>query len=252
MQFAGKVALVTGAGRGMGKRVAERFARDGAAVGVCDLLADRAESAAQAIVAAGGKALALVADVANEAAVNAMTDRLVGAYGRVDILVNAAGGYGQAYRATHEMPESEWDMVLDSNLKGSFLCAKLAIPHMIRQGGGRIINFSSNAGRTYSPWLGACYTVAKTGVIGLTRHLSREYAKNGILVNTIAPGPTRGERVSDLVGDGKGVEEMASGIPLGRLGEADDIANVTLFVASDAASFMTGAILDVNGGFVLA
>jgi 3-oxoacyl-[acyl-carrier protein] reductase len=252
MQFAGKVALVTGAGRGMGKRIAERFAREGAAVGVCDLLADRAERTAGAIAAAGGKALALVADVSDEAAVRAMTDRLAERFGRIDILVNAAGGYGQAYRPTHEMPVSEWDMVIDSNLKGSFICAKLAIPHMIRQGGGRIINFSSNAGRTYSPWLGSCYTVAKTGVIGLTRHLSREYAKHGILVNTIAPGPTRGERVNDLVGDGKGVEEMAAGIPLGRLGEADDIANVALFVASDAASFMTGAILDVNGGFVLA
>lgn len=252
MRFAGKVVLVTGAGRGMGKRIAERFAREGASVGVCDLLADRAESAAQGIVGDGGKALVLTADVRDEAAVKAMTDRLVGQYGRIDILVNTAGGYGQPYRATHEMPESEWDMVLDSNLKGSFLCAKMAIPHMIRQGGGRIINFSSNAGRTYSPWLGSCYTVAKAGVIGLTRHLSREYAKHGILVNTIAPGPTKGERVADLVGDGTGVEEMASGIPLGRLGEADDIANVALFVASDAASFMTGAILDVNGGFVLA
>lgn len=252
MQFTGKVALITGAGRGMGKRIAERFAREGAAVGVCDLLADRAESAAHSIAASGGKALALTADVSNEAAVKAMTDRFVGQYGRIDILVNAAGGYGQTYRATHEMPVTEWDMVIDSNLKGSFVCAKLAIPHMIRQGGGRIINFSSNAGRTYSPWLGSCYTVAKTGILGLTRHLSREYARNGILVNTIAPGPTRGERVSDLVGDGKGVEEMAGQIPIGRLGEADDIANVTLFVASDAASFMTGAILDVNGGFVLA
>lgn len=150
------------------------------------------------------------------------------------------------------MPESEWDMVLNSNLKGSFVCAKFVIPHMLRQGGGRIINFSSNAGRTYSPWLGSCYTVAKTGIIGLTRHLAREYAQNQILVNTIAPGPTRGERVNDLTGDAEGERAMAAMIPLGRLGEADDIAKVALFLASDAASFMTGAILDVNGGFVLA
>ena len=252
LQFAGKVALVTGAGRGMGKRIAERFAREGAAVGVCDLVADRAETVARDIAAAGGKALAVTADVRDEAAVSAMVDRLIAQYGRIDILVNAAGGYGQPFRATHEMPESEWDMVLDSNLKGSFLCVKMVVPHMIRQGGGRIINFSSNAGRTYSPWLGSCYTAAKAGIIGLTRHLSREYARYGILVNTVAPGPTRGERVSDLVGDGKGQEEMAGQIPLGRLGEPDDVANVVLFVASDAARFMTGAILDVNGGFVLA
>ncbi|HEX2113253.1 MAG TPA: SDR family NAD(P)-dependent oxidoreductase [Alphaproteobacteria bacterium] len=252
MQFAGKVALVTGAGRGMGKRIAERFAREGAAVGVCDLVVERADAVVRDIAAAGGKAMALEADVRVEESVRAMVERLVREHGRVDILVNAAGGYGETYRATHEMPESEWDMVLDSNLKGSFLCAKHVVPHMLRQGGGRIVNFSSNAGRSYSPWLGACYTVAKTGVLGLTRHLAREYAARGILVNTVAPGPTRGERVSDLVGDGAGAEEMARQIPLGRLGEADDIANVVLFVASDAASFMTGAILDVNGGFVLA
>jgi 3-oxoacyl-[acyl-carrier protein] reductase len=252
MQFAGKVALVTGAGRGMGRCIAERFAREGAAVGACDLVADRAEGAARKIAADGGKAVALIADVSDETAVMAMVDRLVVRYGRIDILVNTAGGYGQTYRATHEMPESEWDMVLDSNLKGSFLCAKAVVPHMLRQGGGCIVNFSSNAGRTSSPWLGCCYTAAKAGVIGLTRHLSREYAARGIRVNTVAPGPTRGERVADLVGEGKGAREMASQIPLGRLGEADDIANAVLFVASDAASFMTGAILDVNGGFVLA
>jgi len=252
MQFSGKVALVTGAGRGMGKAVASAFAREGAAVGVCDLVPERAEAATQAITDAGGQAVRLVGDVSNEASVKAMTDRLVRDHGRIDILVNTAGGYGEKGRATHEMPESEWDMVLNSNLKGSFVCAKFVIPHMLRQGGGRIINFSSNAGRTYSPWLGSCYTVAKTGILGLTRHLAREYAKDNILVNTIAPGPTRGERVNDLVGDAGGERQMAAMIPLGRLGEADDIAKAVLFLASDAAGFITGAILDVNGGFVLA
>jgi 3-oxoacyl-[acyl-carrier protein] reductase len=249
MEFSGKVALVTGAGRGMGKATAAAFAREGAIVGVCDLVAERAEGVAREI---GARAVPLVGDVASEAAVRAMVERLVAGHGRIDILVNTAGLYGPKGRATHEMPESEWDMVLNSNLKGSFVCAKFVVPYMIRQGGGRIINFSSNAGRTHSPWLGSCYTVAKAGVIGLTRHLSREYAKHQILVNTIAPGPTRGERVMDLVGDATGEAEMAGLIPLGRLAEADDIANATLFLASDKASFITGAILDVNGGFVLA
>jgi 3-oxoacyl-[acyl-carrier protein] reductase len=252
MQFAGKVALITGAGRGMGKAIAMVFAREGAFVGVCDLLQDRADATTSAITKAGGKAVSLVGDVASEKDVRAMTDRLARDHGRIDILANVAGGYGEKGRATHEMPESEWDMVLNSNLKGSFVCAKFVIPHMLRQGGGRIINFSSNAGRTYSPWLGSCYTVAKTGVLGLTRHLAREYAAKNILVNTIAPGPTRGDRVMDLVGDSAGEREMAGLIPLGRLGEADDIAKVALFLASDSASFITGAIIDVNGGFVLA
>jgi NAD(P)-dependent dehydrogenase (short-subunit alcohol dehydrogenase family) len=252
MRFAGKVALITGAGRGMGKSIAAAFAREEAAVGVCDIVADRAQAATQTILDAGGRAIALTADVSSEADVKAMTDRLVGEYGRIDVLVNVAGAYGLKGRATHEMPESEWDLVLDSNLKGSFVCAKFVLPYMLRQGDGRIVNFASNAARSYSPWLGACYTVAKTGILGLTRHLAREYADRGIRVNTIAPGPTKGDRVMDLVGDADGEREMAAMIPMGRLGEAKDIAKATLFVASDDAAFITGAILDVNGGFVLA
>jgi 3-oxoacyl-[acyl-carrier protein] reductase len=252
MRFAGKVALVTGAGRGMGKTLAAEFAREGAAVGVCDIAADRAQAATQAILDVSGRAIALTADVSREADVKAMTERLAAEYGRIDVLVNVAGAYGLKGRATHEMPESEWDLVLDSNLKGSFVCAKFVLPYMLCQGDGRIVNFASNAARSYSPWLGACYTVAKTGILGLTRHLAREYAGRGIRVNTISPGPTKGDRVMDLVGDADGEREMAAMIPMGRLGDAQDVAKATLFVASDEAAFITGAILDVNGGFVLA
>jgi 3-oxoacyl-[acyl-carrier protein] reductase len=249
--FADKSVIVTGAGRGMGRSLATAFAARGAAVCLGDLDGEAAEAAAAAIRAEGGKAVAVEADIRQDAPVGRMVAAAVEAFGRLDILVNAAGGYGEGFRKSHETPEAEWDMVVDSNLKGSFLCAKHAIPEMIKAGGGRIINFSSNAGRTVSPLLGCSYTAAKAGVIGLTRHLSREYAAQGILVNTIAPGPVRGDRLADLL-DGEGMKTLADQIPLGRLAEPDDIVGVVIFMASPESRFMTGAILDVNGGYVLA
>jgi NAD(P)-dependent dehydrogenase (short-subunit alcohol dehydrogenase family) len=250
-RFDGKVALVTGAGRGIGRVLVERFGAVGARVGVCDLVAERAQAAVQAIQAAGGDAVALPADVADEAQVRAATDVLKRQWGRVDILVNGAGSYGAAFRKTHETPVEEWDQVFASNVRGTFLCAKSVIPHMIENGGGRIINVASNAGRSVSPLLGCSYTAAKTAVIGITRHLSREYAKDGILVNTIAPGPVRSERVADLIEDDS-VAALATQIPLGRLAEPEDIVDVILFLASDASRFMTGSIVDVSGGLILA
>lgn len=247
-----KVVLITGAGRGIARTMAQAFARQGDTVVVADLVLSRAEETAALITKSNGRALAVEVDVGSEVSVQRMVDTTLKAFGRIDVLINAAGSYGQAFRATHETPEDEWDSVMASNLKGSFLCAKHVIPAMIKAGGGRIINFSSNAGRSTSPLLGASYTAAKTAVIGLTRHLSREYASKGILVNTIAPGPVNGERVADLIGTNGQQTKLAADIPLGRLAEMDDISDVVLFMASDASRFMTGAILDVNGGYVLA
>jgi 3-oxoacyl-[acyl-carrier protein] reductase len=247
----GRVVLITGAGRGLGRCIAETFARSGDAVIVADVIAERAAETARLIGGAGGEALPLQADVGVSAAVEKMVADGLARFGRIDVLVNAAGSYGKAFRRTHETPEEEWDSVLDSNLKGSFLCARFVIPSMMAKGGGRIVNVASNAARSSSPLLGATYTIAKTGVIGLTRHLAVEYAPHNILVNTIAPGPVRSERVSDLIDEAQRAE-LAARVPLGRLAEFQDIADVVLFMASDAARYMTGAILDVNGGFVLA
>lgn len=251
LRFDGKVAFVTGAGRGIGRVLVERLAQAGAKVGVGDLVPERAQAVVDAIAAAGGQAIALPADVGDEAQVRAAVDRLHQEWGRVDILVNGAGSYGAAFRRTHETPVEEWDQVFASNVRGTFLCAKFVIPHMVAAGGGRIINVASNAGRSVSPLLGCSYTAAKTAVIGITRHLSREYAKDGILVNTIAPGPVRSERVAGLIEE-KSAAELAAQIPIGRLAEPEDIVDVILFLASDAARFMTGSIVDVSGGLVLA
>ena len=141
-------------------------------------------------------------------------------------------------------------MVVDSNLKGIFLCCKHVIPHMLKAGGGRIINFSSNAGRTSSPALGVHYTAAKAGVLGLTRHLAKEYAKHQILVNTIAPGPALVERNYEIL-DAEGIERLREEIPLGRYAEPSDLSAAVRFLASDGARHITGATLDVNGGYVM-
>lgn len=252
MIFKGHVFLVTGAGRGMGKLLAERLAELGADVAVCDIVPERAHATACAISASDGSALALVTDVSREADVKAAVAAVLERWGRIDVLVNMAGSYGAAYRQTHETPVDEWDSVFASNVRGSFLCAKTVLPHMIDAGGGRIINFASNAGRSVSPLLGCSYTAAKTAVIGMTRHLSREYARHGILVNTIAPGPVAGERVSELLQNEAEGTALNGQIPIGRLAEPADIVDVVLFMASDASRYMTGAILDVSGGLILA
>lgn len=246
-----QVVLVTGAGRGIARGASLRLASLGWCVSTIDINIAGARDTAAQINASGGTAIGLGADISSEPQVQAAIAETLGKWGRIDVLINAAGGYGQAFRATHDTPLDEWQMVLASNLTGYFLCAKHVLPQMMKQNHGHIINFASNAGRSVSPLLGASYTTAKTGVIGLTRHLAHEYGKHGIRVNTLAPGPVDSERVSELVGDGNAGAEVAAQIPLGRLAEIGDIVNVIEFLVSDASSYMNGAILDVNGGYVL-
>ena len=245
----GRSIVITGAGRGIARRVALDFAEEGARVACVDLVPERAKGIAEEIAAAGGTALALTCDIRDEASVQKMVEQTVRVFGRIDILVNAAGGYTLG-RKTHEMTVADWDMVLDSNLKGTFLCCKHVLPHMMKAGGGRIINFSSNAGRTSSPALGVHYTAAKAGVLGLTRHLAKEYASYKILVNTVAPGPALVERNFEIM-DEAARERLRQDIPLGRYAEPQDISAVVRFLASEGARHMTGATVDVNGGYVM-
>ena len=244
-----KVVIVTGAGRGIARRVALNFAAQGWRVAVVDLIEERAKTTTKEIEGTGGTALALMCDVRAEGSVRDMVEQTVRMWSRVDVLVNAAGGYTLG-KVTHELSVADWDMVMDSNLKGCFLCAKFVLPHMIKAGGGRIINFASNAARTSSPALGVHYTATKAGVLGLTRHLAKEYAPHKILVNTVAPGPADVERNAEIL-SAEEREQLRRDIPLGRFAEPEDIAGVVLFLASDAASFITGATIDVNGGYVM-
>jgi NAD(P)-dependent dehydrogenase (short-subunit alcohol dehydrogenase family) len=244
-----RVVIVTGAGRAIARQVALDFASEGARVVVVDMVEERAKRTVAEIEAAGGTALAVACDVRDETAVQQMVEQTVRTFGRVDVLVNAAGGYTMG-RVSHELSSADWDMVLDSNLKGSFLCCKHVIPHLLTAGGGRIINFSSNAGRTSSPALGVHYTAAKAGVLGLTRHLAKEYAASNILVNTIAPGPAMVERNFEIMTE-EAREQLRKDIPLGRYAEPSDLSAAVRFLASDGARHITGATLDVNGGYVM-
>jgi NAD(P)-dependent dehydrogenase (short-subunit alcohol dehydrogenase family) len=248
----GQVVLITGAGRGVAKVLAAKMAGAGAKIAAFDLVADRVEATARALREQGADAAAFTVDVGGEAQVAAAVEAIIARWGRIDTLVNAAGSYGAAHRPTHETPVDEWDQVFASNVRGTFLCAKAVLPHMMQRRSGRIINFASNAGRSVSPLLGCSYTAAKTAVIGITRHLSREYARHGILVNTIAPGPVGGERLVDLLDGHETPPELLGQIPLGRLAEPEEIADVALFLASPGSRFMTGAIVDVSGGLILA
>ena len=169
--------------------------------------------------------------------------------GRLDVLVNAAGAYRQRHLA-HLTDDETWDLVLNSNLRGAFYACRAVLPTMMEQGYGRIINFASNAARSWATALGVEYTVAKTGMLGLTRHLAAEYSSFGITVNTVAPGPTDDARVHEsTTADQR--RQIVAAIPVGRLGSPDDIAGVVVFLASDAAAFMTGATVDVNGGIIM-
>lgn len=245
-----RVVIVTGAGRGIAVPLVKRFAEEGARVAAVDLHEDRADKVAAEISALGnGEVVGFGCDVRDTASISQMVDAVHDRFGPVDVLVNAAGAYFQ-YKLPHETTEEEWDSVLDSNLKGAFFCCKAVLPDMMASGGGRIINFASNAARSVATALGVEYTVAKTGVLGLSRHLAKEYAGYNILVNTLCPGPSDVDRVRETTSE-EFLGAIKKSIPLGRLADPDEIAAVAQFLASDQASFITGATIDANGGIIM-
>jgi 3-oxoacyl-[acyl-carrier protein] reductase len=245
-RLSGKVAIVTGAGRGMGKATALTLAREGAAVVVNDVRPELVEAVVNEIEAAGGRALAVVADVSQEAEVRAMVDATTERFGTVDILVNNAGIL-RSTSPVETIPLEEWELMMTVNITGVFLCTKAVLPIMKAKRSGKIVNISSSAGRSTSTFGGAHYTTSKAAVLGLSRHTAREAAPYNINVNAVAPGSMDTEMVRELATP-EHIQSESQKIPLRRLGTAQDEANLVAFLCSEESSYITGATIDINGG----
>ena len=248
--FDGKVCLVTGGGSGIGRATCLVYASGGAKVVVVDRDVEGGEDTIQLIKEAGGEAILVHADVANPAECQMMTDRAVEAYGRLDCAFNNAGVGGRSGKMTGDYAEEDWDRVIGINLKGVWLCMKSEIPHMLKQGGGAIVNTASIAGLT--GLRGTCaYVAAKHGVAGLTKAAALEYAESGIRVNAVCPGYLYTPLTKPIFDTFDGMEdEVVARHPLGRLGQPHEIAEAVAWLSSDAASFVTGHTMPVDGGYM--
>ena len=243
----GKVAIVTGGSRGIGRAIAEALAGAGAAVILAGRNRERAEEVASAITATGGSAVGVPADVSKASDVDRLMQTTVERFGHLDILVNNAG-ISPFWKKAELLTESEWDEVMAVNLKGTFLCAQAAGRIMIPQKSGRIVNISSIGGRVALPNLVA-YCAAKGGVEQLTRVLAVEWASHNILVNAIAPGYVETDLTDGLRKNPKLQDSLIRQTPLGRFAKVEEVAGAAIYLASDAASFVTGQTLYIDGGW---
>lgn len=244
-----RVAVVTGARRGIGKAIAVTFAGAGADVIVCDTVVDdgRLNETADIIRKLGRESLAVQANISLRSDVEKMTRQAIDTFGKIDILVNCAGVWIPGQTLV-ECSDENWDAVIDTNLKGTFLCCREAGRHMIAQRSGCIINLSSQVGLTPAMGAGA-YSTSKAGIIMLTRQLAQEMAAYKVRVNALAPGIVKTDFNTDFWKEPE-VEKQASGmVPLGRLAETEDIAQAALFLASDSSGYITGEVLSINGGW---
>ncbi len=241
----GRTALVTGAGRGMGRAVAHALSARGARLVINDTNLEDAEGAVADLRSAGVEAIAIRADVTRADEVREMVAQAVAKVGGVHLLVHNAG----ILRPTRfpDITEAEWDLVVNVSLKGTFLCSQAVLPSMQAAGWGRIVNFSSTAGKTVSTLGGAHYTAAKTAVLGLTRAIAREVAPHGVTVNAVCPGLIDTEMVRSTISEER-CRAYADRFPISRLGRPEEVAELVAFLCSDRAAYTTGAAFDINGG----
>lgn len=250
LDFSGQVALVTGAAGGMGLATAEAFAEAGAAVVLADFKEEAVKAAAQKLVAARHKAIAVQCDVSDDAQVEAMVERAVTEFGRIDAAFNNAGVMAHI-APTADSAREDWDRVIGINLRGVWSCMKYELRQMERQRTGAIVNNASVGALTGNPGIGS-YIASKHGVVGLTRTAALEYIKYGIRVNAINPGLIDTQVARDVVsGDEKAYAEIAKNVPIGRAGTPDEIASTVLFLCSPAASYVVGHALTVDGGMTV-
>jgi 2-hydroxycyclohexanecarboxyl-CoA dehydrogenase len=245
------VAIVTGAGRGIGRAIALGLAADGFAVGVLDRDGTTAAGTAEAVVAAGGRALGCAADVTAPSAVAAALARVEADLGPATVLVNNAGI--DVFSRFVESDPAEWDRLIDVNLKGVLHVSRVVLPGMVARGGGRVVNIASDAGRVGSSGE-VVYSACKAGVIGFTKAVAREVAKHQITVNAVCPGPTETQLLADVLGGEQGEKVLAGmrrAIPLGRLGQPDDVAGAVRWLASPGAGYVTGQVISVSGGLTM-
>ena len=249
-QMENKVALVTGAASGIGRASALALAREGAAVNVSDINAEDAEETAKRIIDLGGKAIFTRCDVTNAAEVKAMVQATVAAFGRLDAAVNSAGISGHFQQRLHEADDEMFERVISVNLRGVWHCMKAELLPMLQQGGGSIVNIASVAGLIGAP-KAADYCASKHAVVGITKSAALDYAKSGIRVNAVCPAYTDTAMVQGAIAQNPLMASiMTRAIPMGRLGQASEIAEAVLWLCSDASSFVTGHQLVLDGGLV--
>jgi NAD(P)-dependent dehydrogenase (short-subunit alcohol dehydrogenase family) len=244
----GKVALVTGAGSGIGRATALAFAQEGAKVVVADIVVEAGEATVAMVKQNGGEAVFIETDVSKEAQVEILVNKTVETYGRLDYAHNNAGIEGTADTSSEE----NWNQIMNVNLKGVWLCLKYEIPQMLEQGKGAIVNTSSVAGLVAAGGGINAYSPSKAGVIQLTRDAALAYAKAGIRVNAVCPGVIRTDMIERVIEEHPAMKDyLANRAPLGRIGEPDEIAQAVVWLCSDESSFITGVALAVDGGWTM-
>ena len=245
MRLKDKVALITGGASGIGRATAELFAQEGARVAVADYSKEGGQDTVKAIQEAGGDAMFTPVDVSDSAQVTHMVDAVLQAYGRIDILFNGAGIL--YYGTVLDTDEQAWNRVLSINLTGTYLCCRAVLPHMIRQGGGSIINVASTVGAHDACANAVAYVTSKGGVTLFTKAIAIDHAKQGVRVNALVPGATDTPMIRNAIAP-EALEALAASHPIGRLGRPEELAKAVLFLASDDASFVTGTAMYVDGG----